>query len=210
MASTAPADHGQLFSGSISAREATSHHPVGIKEKANAETTVSQEKEMTLPIELGWIENETIPEPNTGCWLWLGRCDDWGYGWCRRKIRGVAFSRAHRAVWFALGGELPKGLVLDPWCRTKSCVNPAHLRLATHRQNALENSIGPAAINAGKERCPKCGGPYTLTVRRNRSAGFSRKCVPCDRAALKQWQRDNRGHWLASMKAWRERQKETC
>lgn len=43
---------------------------------------------------------------------------------------------AHRAAWVAAEGQIPEGLTVDHQCRTKRCVNPAHLRLLSNFENA--------------------------------------------------------------------------
>lgn len=53
------------------------------------------------------IEDNSIPEPNTGCWLWTSSCTEKGYG----HIRYATPHRAHRIRWghvtaFALGLSL--------------------------------------------------------------------------------------------------------
>ena len=134
------------------------------------------------------------PEPNTGCWLWTGSTDGAGYGTAKARVDGrVRFCRAHRLVWERLIGPIPVGLYLDHVCRVRSCVNPAHLRAVTPRQNTLENSTGPTAQNAARTHCPKCGGPYQTYTRR-RGARLRRDCRTC-RA---QYGRDWRARRLAS------------
>jgi hypothetical protein len=78
-----------------------------------------------------WVQRRAIPEPNTGCWLWLGCPDAAGYG--RTTIGG-----AHRHVW-RLYGRAVDGVnhVLHHRCGVRRCVNPAHLDLqdrAAHMQ----------------------------------------------------------------------------
>lgn len=43
---------------------------------------------------------------------------------------------AHRAAYTAVHGPIPKGMVVDHTCFTRQCVNPDHLRLLTHFENA--------------------------------------------------------------------------
>lgn len=76
------------------------------------------------------------PEPNTGCWLWLGVADKDGYGsfsYCRRF-----HMVAHRYSYLAFIGEIPKGLFVCHTCDTRSCVNPEHLFLADHKANMAD------------------------------------------------------------------------
>ena len=116
----------------------------------------------------------------TGCWYWTGSRDR-GYGklarWQNGKRRVLW---AHRVAWEQAHGLIPAGLDIDHICRTPSCVNPAHLRVVSHRENVLRG-VGIAAVNAAKECCPRCGGPYTLIERHTRS-GFDRVCYACQNA----------------------------
>jgi hypothetical protein len=59
-----------------------------------------------------------------GCWFWLGRLSDAGYG--EISVEGRP-QLAHRISFELEGGEIPKGFHLDHLCRNPSCVNPAHL-----------------------------------------------------------------------------------
>jgi hypothetical protein len=72
------------------------------------------------------------PEPNTGCWFWLGGLNGEGYGYLR--VDGV-LTPAHLFGYRALIGPVPRGLELDHLCRNKGCVNPRHLEPVTHKVN---------------------------------------------------------------------------
>lgn len=76
-----------------------------------------------------------------GCWLWTRRVDRKGYG----VFGGVAY--AHRYAWECLTGPIPPGMFLDHQTTCpKNCVNPAHLRVVTNKQN-MENRAGPQSNN---------------------------------------------------------------
>ena len=76
----------------------------------------------------------STPEPNTGCWLWLGALNDRGYGRVKQVSR---FRRAHIVSWELQRGPVPDGLCIDHLCRVKSCVNPDHMEPVTKRENTL-------------------------------------------------------------------------
>lgn len=91
-----------------------------------------------------------IPEPNSGCWLFLGFLDDDGYGRFYYKART---QMAHRAAYKELRGPIPHGLVLDHICRVRSCVNPWHLRAVTHAENMRAPGSQSGHQNKSKTEC---------------------------------------------------------
>ena len=71
------------------------------------------------------------------CWLWTASTGNRGYGYFRD---GAAY-KAHRFSFELANGPIPLGLEVDHMCHVTACVNPAHLRLATRKQNQ-ENLSG--------------------------------------------------------------------
>lgn len=80
------------------------------------------------------IEKWSMPEPNSGCWLWLANTGGKGrYGklTCNRRQR-----QAHAASWEAHNGRpVPDGLVVRHRCDVSLCVNPNHLLIGTQADN---------------------------------------------------------------------------
>ena len=86
---------------------------------------------------------------DNGCWLWLGKRNNAGYGTI--NIFG-GYALAHRLAYELYVGVVPDGLVIDHQCDTRICVNYEHLKPATYQENILRGN-GIAAQNAAKTHC---------------------------------------------------------
>ncbi len=88
---------------------------------------------LTKPLTVAELENWYLPEPNSGCWLWLGDCGArYGYGRATRNRKRLL---AHRVVYELYFGEIPKGMFVCHKCDVTCCVNPGHLFLGTAKDN---------------------------------------------------------------------------
>lgn len=68
------------------------------------------------------------------CWLWTASCFARGYG---QFCMGTSRLKAHRVAWvIACGRDVPAGMIVCHACNNPPCVNPLHLRLCTHKDNA--------------------------------------------------------------------------
>lgn len=72
------------------------------------------------------------PEPNSGCWLWDGPADDFGYA--RFRV-GERKKRGHVWAYERFVGAVPAGLIVRHRCDVPCCVNPDHLKPGTHQDN---------------------------------------------------------------------------
>jgi len=72
----------------------------------------------------------------SGCWLWTGFCqvrNGYGQFWCGGKV-----CLTHRFSYAAFRGAIPQGLTIDHRSKCeRRCVNPDHLRLASHADNCV-------------------------------------------------------------------------
>lgn len=134
----------------------------------------------------------SIPEPNSGCVIWLGQTRD-GYG--RLKIGGRFFP-VHRLAFELAHGPIPLGLFPDHVCRVRSCINAGHLELVTFRENILRGD-GITARCARKTHCLR---GHSLGAENCYPTDPSRRvCRQCARKRAAE--RHNRGKSAAAVEA---------
>ena len=119
-----------------------------------------------------------------GCWRWTAFCH-LGYGRYHLKNRAIG---AHVASYSFLVADIPPGMEVDHFCHKpdtclggtgcphRPCVNPAHLKLATPRENVLRGNTVTRA-NAIKTHCAN-GHEFTLDTTRIDKHG-RRACKIC-------------------------------
>ena len=95
-----------------------------------------------------FTERLWIPEPNSGCWLWLGAVNRLGYGVVTKRAASKAIF-AHRAAYIAAHGSIPEGMDILHRCDNPPCVNPCHLFPGTHTDNMHD------MIRKGRHVSPK-------------------------------------------------------
>ncbi len=123
------------------------------------------------------------PEPNSGCWLWLGVLTQLssvdgrgseGYGRCSCNGKTAA---AHRVAYELLKGPIPEGLELDHLCRVRCCVNPDHLEPVTKDENFRRGLQGVL-----RSPITHCHNGHAFEGRNVMTFGKSRHCRECSLA----------------------------
>jgi len=69
------------------------------------------------------------------CWTWKASKNSSGYGWIRINYR---LFLAHRVSWEIHSGVIPEGKLILHKCNNRSCVNPQHLYVGDHTDNAQD------------------------------------------------------------------------
>lgn len=102
-------------------------------------------------ITVDYFFERSIPEPNSGCWIWLNAINERnGYGAVRI---GKKTTRAHRACYeIAHGVSLPSSIDVCHTCDVRCCVNPNHLFSGTRKDNMRDCS------NKGRIKIPGLSG----------------------------------------------------
>ena len=109
------------------------------------------------------------------CWLWQASLLPNGYP--RFSLNGSTVY-AHRFAYERANGPIAKGLEIHHLCGIRHCVNPAHMEVATHKQN-IHRGNGVAGHNIRKTHC-KHGHEFNDANTCLRANG-SRQCIECRR-----------------------------
>jgi len=91
-----------------------------------------------------------IPEPNSGCWIWIGAITKLNYTSFRFRHKTAL---AHRASYILHKGEIPSNKEIDHLCRMRCCVNPEHLELVTRSENIKRSPLTLPNLRAAQTHC---------------------------------------------------------
>jgi hypothetical protein len=91
-----------------------------------------------------------IPEPNSGCWLWLASIHP-KTGYAQIMMPHGKPERAHRVSYKIHKGPIPAGLDVRHTCDIRCCINPNHLITGTRKQN-MADAIKRGRLQRGTDR----------------------------------------------------------
>lgn len=135
--------------------------------------------------------------PMAGCWIWVGKIFNNGYGCVRVQTNGTRkHFLAHRVVYEEHRGTIPGGMDLDHLCRVRCCVNPSHLEPVSRRENLERGGVITSlrAMAAAKNAATHCTKGHEMTKPNTYvyPNGRHRACRICMREYRREWEKRNR------------------
>src|SRR5690606_27470271 len=121
------------------------------------------------------------------CIEWPGQRNQDVYGvWAKKIVGGKQQVRAHRMVYEAVWGTIPRGAVRDRLCRNRACTNhwhpvPVHRGGTSRRVIVGEVQPGTHTARTHCEHGHKFTRENTRIVKDSRGVEY-RDCVTCRRA----------------------------
>ena len=101
------------------------------------------------------VDSKIEPEPITGCWLWIGARHQHGYGIMQDHTPRRRRLYAHRVMYEALRGPIPRGMTLDHLCRQRCCVNPVHLEAVSRVENVRRGAARSGVMYQAPNTCKR-------------------------------------------------------
>jgi hypothetical protein len=110
------------------------------------------------------LEAQSIPEPNSGCQIWLGTISKFGYGTV--TANGRTGQKVHRLAYEIAHGPIPGGSHILHRCDVRCCINPSHLFIGTNADNVADKVSKRRQANGERLNINKLGASDVLALRR--------------------------------------------
>jgi len=139
------------------------------------------------------LDRLSLPEPNSGCWIWLGKIGVNGYADMSYRVgpQKRVTRRAFKVAWEIANAtecpqyEAPYFWEIDHLCHQRWCVNPDHLELVTHQVNIQRRKPFDNRRYGGL-----CKNGHVLPPKEQRSTNGS--CKICTQIRTREWRKKNR------------------
>jgi len=121
------------------------------------------------------IEDNSIPEPNSGCWLWLAGITGAGYGAIRVDGRNEL---AHRLSYNLAYGHFPNNQpVIRHICNLRCCVNPDHLIAGTQQDNCQDSVRSGTKVKGSQHPLAKLSESNVPEIMAALAAGIPQRTI---------------------------------
>ena len=98
------------------------------------------------------LEQNTIHNKETGCWIFMGTVGETGYAsiWWQGKMQRVNRLSAHLFLGLDLANKKQVACHKDDKCNNRRCWNPEHLYVGTQQQN-VQDAIKKGTFHYGTD-----------------------------------------------------------
>jgi len=119
---------------------------------------------------------KVMPEPNTGCWIWIAGMNIKGYGTFGIGQDGMS-STSHRVSYEMFKGDIPNNMHVLHHCDNPYCVNPDHLFVGTNDDNMKDRLKKGRGCKGERIHTARLNPVSVRIIRETFSKGFKRKDI---------------------------------